>query len=64
MTVLVAYASKHRSTQGIAERIADCERRCRRQVQQAKGDRAGRIPGAAEDKSVGSALREGERPAI
>ena len=55
MTVLVAYASKHESTQGIAERIGDKLRQMGKQVEVRAVD-AVKDPGSYETFVIGSAI--------
>jgi len=55
MTVLVAYASKHESTQGIAERIAEKLRQMGKQVEVRAVD-AVKDPGSYEAFVIGSAI--------
>jgi menaquinone-dependent protoporphyrinogen oxidase len=60
MTVLVAYASKHGSTQGIAERIAEKLRQLGKEVE-ARPAEAVENPGSYEAFVVGSAVYSGLR---
>ena len=58
MTVLVAYASKHGSTQGIAERIAEQLRQLGREAEARPVD-AVENPGSYEAFVIGSAIYYG-----
>ena len=58
MTVLVAYASKHGSTQGIAERIAEKLRQLGKEAE-ARPENAVENPGSYEAFVIGSAIYYG-----
>ena len=58
MTILVAYASKHGSTQGIAERIAEKLRQLGKEAE-ARPENAVENPGSYEAFVIGSAIYYG-----